>query len=125
MKNYWMMMKKMMENLQKECQLLTNSFFEVFKNRLVHLSFDIETGGEYCGIVQISYQKFQLTEHNNEISAEVEPVNFNKYVKPPSSAIWDTNMCRRVHGMHYEHENIRYADDINTVWNQFYEKFEI
>jgi len=43
----------------------------IFKNRLVYLSFDIETGGEYCGIVQISCQKFQLTEHNNEISAEV------------------------------------------------------
>ena len=82
----------MMQNLQKECQLLTNSFFEVFKNRLVYLSFDIETGGEYCGIVQISCQKSQLTEHNNEISAEVEPVTFNKYVKPPSNAIWDTNM---------------------------------
>jgi len=46
-----------METLQKECQLLTNSLFEVFKNRLVYLSFDIETGGEYCGTVQISCQK--------------------------------------------------------------------
>jgi len=93
----------------------------IFKNRLVYLSFDIETGGAYCGIVQISCQKFQLTEHNNEISAEVEPVTFNKYVKPPSDAIWDTKMCRRVHGLHPEHENIRDADDIATVWNQFYE----
>jgi len=40
----------------------------IFKSRLVYLSFDIETGGEYCGFVQISCQKFQLTEHNNEIS---------------------------------------------------------
>ena len=46
-------------------------------------------------------------------------------MKPPSDAIWDTNMCRRVHGLHCEHENIRVADDITTVWNQFYEKFEI
>ena len=76
------------------------------------------SGGEYCGIVQISCQKFQLTEHNNEISAEVEPVTFNKYVKPPSDAIWDTYMCRRVHGLHCEHEKIRDADDIATVWNQ-------
>ena len=51
----------------------------------------------------------------------MEPVTFNKYVKPPSDAIWDTNMCRRVHGLHCEHEKIRDADDIATVWNQFYE----
>jgi len=30
-------------------------------------------------------------------------------------------MCRRVHGLHPEHENIRDADDIATVWNQFCE----
>jgi len=63
----------------------------IFKNRIVYVSFDIETGGEYCGIVQISCQKFQLTEHNNEISAEVEPVTFNKYVKPPPDAIRDSS----------------------------------
>ena len=62
----------------------------IFKTRLVYLLFDIETGGEYCGIVQISCQRCQLTEHNNEIFAEVEHVTFNKYVKPPSDAIWDT-----------------------------------
>ena len=56
-------------------------------NGIVYFSFDIETGGEYCGIVQISCQKFQLTEHNSEISAEVEPVTFNSYVKPPPDAI--------------------------------------
>jgi len=71
-------------------------------------TFDVEAGGEYCGIVQISCQKFQLTEHNNEVSAEVEPIiTFNKYVKPPTDAIWDTKMCKRIHVLHLEHENIR------------------
>ena len=91
----------------------------IFKNRIVYVSFDIETGGEYCGIVQISCQKFQLTEHNNEISAEVEPVTFNKYVKPPPDAIWDTEMCKRVHKLHPDHEHIQDADDIVTVWKLF------
>ena len=30
-------------------------------------------------------------------------------------------MCRKVHGLHCEHKKIRDADDIATVWNQFYE----
>ena len=95
-----------MQNLQKECQLFTNSLFEVFKNRLVYLSVDIETGGEYCGTVQISCQKFQLTEHNNEISVEVEPVTFNTYVKSSPDAIKDTEMCRKIHSLNPDHENI-------------------
>jgi len=81
----------------------------------------VHVGCTYAQSLVISCQKFQLTEHNNEISAEVESATFNKYVKPPSDAIWDTNMCRRVHGLHCEHEKIRDADDIATVWNQFYE----
>ena len=96
----------------------------IFKNRPVYLWFDGEAGGEYCGIVQISCQKFQLTEHYNEISAEVDPVTFNNYLKPPSDAIWDTKICKRVH------ENILDADDITIALSPTFSfthtvKFEI
>lgn len=47
-------------------------------NKVVYFSFDIETGGEYCGIIQISCQKFQLTQHNSEFSVEKEARTFNK-----------------------------------------------
>ena len=95
--------------------LLNNYLF----HRVVYFSFNIETGGKYCGIVQISCQKFQLMKHNNEFSVEKEGFTFNKYVKPPPDAIWDENMCNRVHKLHKDDPRIESADDIATVWKQF------
>jgi hypothetical protein len=40
-------------------------------------------------------------------------------VKPPPDAIWDTEMCKRVHKLHPDHEHIQDADDIVTVWKLF------
>ena len=46
----------------------------VIKIKLVFISFDLETGGERCGMIQMSAQIFRI--QNNE--AEVEANVFNK-----------------------------------------------
>ncbi|GFH50229.1 predicted protein [Chaetoceros tenuissimus] len=57
------------------------------QEKLVYISFDIETGGEYCGIVQISAQIFRVTNHNSTFESNIEPEIFDEYVKPPDDAI--------------------------------------
>ncbi len=53
------------------------------KNKLVSISFDLETGGEIWGIIQMSAQIFRI--QNNE--AEVEVNVFNQYVNPGRDAV--------------------------------------
>ena len=50
---------------------------------LVFISVDLETGGERCGIIQMSAQIFRI--QNNE--AEVEINVFNEYVNPGLDAV--------------------------------------
>ena len=68
------------------------------QEKLVYISFDIETGGEYCGIVQISAQVFRISEHNSKHTSEIESHTFNRYVKPPDDAVWNERSCS-VHGL--------------------------
>ncbi len=42
-------------------------------------------------------------------------------MKSSPDAIKDAEMCRKVHSLNPDHENIQDADDIATVRNQFYE----
>jgi len=46
-------------SLQKENLLLTN---EVQQKKSVYISLDIETGGENCGLVQLSAQIFHMVQ---------------------------------------------------------------
>ena len=94
---------------------------ELFKQeKLVYISFDIETGGEYCGIVQISAQIFRVMNHNSTFESNIEPEIFDEYVKPPDDAIWDPRACD-VHGLSVDDERIVNADGILEVWNRFNE----
>jgi inhibitor of KinA sporulation pathway (predicted exonuclease) len=92
---------------------------ELFKQeKLVYISFDIETGGEYCGIVQISAQIFRVASHNSTFESNIESEVFDEYVKPPDDAIWDPR-CSDVHGLTPDDEKISKADSIVQVWERF------
>ena len=70
------------------------------KNKLVFVSFDLETGGERCGIIQMSAQIFRI--QNNE--AEVEVNVFNEYVSPGRDAVWNEKACAASYGLRRKYE---------------------
>ena len=68
-------------------------------------SFDLEHGGDHCGILQISAQIIWIRQENNVFVTEVEDEVFDKYVKPPSNAIWSEHAVS-THGFHRTHINM-------------------
>ena len=85
-------------------------------NKAVFLSLDLETGREYCGVVQLSVEAFRIVAGTNEVSREASC--FNKYVKPPDGAVWSQH-ATDVHGLHAEHNSIISAYLIAVVWQKF------
>jgi hypothetical protein len=76
-------------------------------NNLFFVSFDIETGGTYCGIVQISAKMFRLV--HDQSAQKPTPPPFNEYVNPGASAIWDP-ASSLIHGLTAESSEIQVAD---------------
>jgi hypothetical protein len=93
------------------------------ENDLVFVSFDIETGGTYCGIVQISAEMFHLV-HDPSAQKNTHPTlirletTFNEYVNPGASAIWDP-ACSQIHGLTAGSPEIQATDGIGMVWRRF------
>jgi len=87
-------------------------------DRAVFCSFVLEHGGEYCGIIQVSAQLFCI--NNFHANPKVEHISnkFNKYVRPPNSAIWDQNTTA-VHHLSSNSPQILSADPINQAWSDF------
>ena len=90
------------------------------KEKLVYVSFDIETAGESCGIVQVSAQIFRMVYRNGATESEIEEETFNKYVQPGKDAIWDEKACS-IHGLSKDDDRIVNADEIDVVWKKFCE----
>ena len=99
--------------------------------KLVFISFDIETGGEFCGILQLSAEisRIELLPKINakgivsstgdtasNIKREVE--TFNSFVNPGEGAIYGDHAVA-IHGLHASHPSIRNADEIHAVWQRF------
>jgi hypothetical protein len=90
------------------------------------LSFDIEHGGEYCGIVQLSAEfcTMKLREAKkgtNKDSLEDwgrHTDTFDAYVNPGDNAIWDESMTA-VHGLRRTDPRIVNAQPIRVVWENF------
>ena len=53
------------------------------------MRLDIETGGENCGIIQLSAQIIRLVQHNSKLTSDTERECFDEYVRPSNDAIWD------------------------------------
>ena len=99
-------------------------------NKLVFVSFDMETGGEFCGILQISAELVRIEvvpkitskgPSPNMDTAKVikrEGSVFNEFVRAEEGAIFNSH-ATAIHGLTAEHENIVNAAKIETVWDQF------
>ncbi len=97
---------------------LAHHYFD--QDKAVLCSFDIETGGEFCEILQISAQILCVTGINSKNpSTSLGPV-FNEYVKPPDDALWDPQ-CSRLHGLSANLPQIQTANKITLVWHHFCE----
>ena len=90
----------------------------VEEGKAVFISFDIETGGDDCGIVQISAECFVLDSTTSNGWGERLPNTFDSYVKPPPSAIWSDH-ATLVHGIHQGHPFIVDADSLGLFWGKF------
>jgi hypothetical protein len=84
---------------------------------------DIEIGGEYAGIVQLSAEivRMKLVTGQGVAQDQVKDVvrvaTFDRYVKPKCD-IWDQR-CIDIHQIHSEDECIVSAHNIDQVWLQF------
>mmetsp|Transcript_24332 Transcript_24332/g.48822 ORF Transcript_24332/g.48822 Transcript_24332/m.48822 type:complete len:140 (-) Transcript_24332:434-853(-) len=70
--------------------------YNIKSGKIAYISFDIETGGEECGIIQLSAQIFRLG--NNDTMETSNEDEFNKFVKPPEGAVWNSE-ATEVHGL--------------------------
>mmetsp|Transcript_18134 Transcript_18134/g.23505 ORF Transcript_18134/g.23505 Transcript_18134/m.23505 type:complete len:141 (+) Transcript_18134:297-719(+) len=70
-------------SLQKEKPLLTNGFQQ---EKLILISLDIETGGEICGLIQLSVKIFRMVQHNSKLTSEIEKECFGEYVRHSNDA---------------------------------------
>jgi len=85
------------------------------RDECVFISFDLEHGGDQCGITQLSAVLFRLgSKPNDPESIQV----FNEYVRPPKSAKWNP-ICIETTGLHAGHPSIVNADAVEQVWGRF------
>ncbi len=87
----------------------------IIQNKAVYCSMDIETGGEFCGLLQLSAQLFRISDKNQ---ATIVLEEFNEYIQPPNSAIWDPPTTA-VHGLSSSSPEISRAERITQVWSNF------
>lgn len=78
---------------------------------MIVISLDLETGGEECGVTQISAIAFRLD--GTSVGDD-----FDAYVKPPASAKWN-QISVNLTGLHANDQRIMQADPIETVWPKF------
>ena len=94
--------------------------FNLTNNKVVFLSLDLETGGEYCGIIQLSGQLFrQDPEDHQKKSFIIVDDTFNEYVAPPDGAFWNEEACRQSHGLSARSPEIQNGRPFITVWTNF------
>ena len=90
------------------------------------VSFDLETAGEFVGIVQISAEicrvevkptgKSYTKDKKGAVSRG--DLTFNEYVNPKSDMDWDPQTVR-THGLNPADPRIVSADEIDVVWERF------
>jgi hypothetical protein len=72
--------------------------FDLVDSNIVFLSLDLETGGEYYGIIQLSGQIFRhnLADPQQTTFLHVSE-KFNEYVRPPDGVFWNEEARRQSH----------------------------
>ena len=103
-----------------------HAYHYIDRGKAIFLSLDVETGGEYCGILQLSAEicrmiikqdgSSKLKDKATDIRRDTN--TFNKYVEPAEGAIF-AEACTRIHGLSESSPCIKNASDIDVVWSQF------
>jgi hypothetical protein len=111
--------------------------FKIMEKKLVFVSLDLETGGENCGIVQLSAEIARIELDQNEGNVRKDTLSnvvrdgtvfneqtnsggmaFNEYVNPGEDAEWAA-AATATHGLSAMDERITSARDIGEVWISF------
>ena len=103
----------------------------LINNKMACFPFDIETVGEYGGIVQISAEMIMMDLRQTGRSSTKDRLEdcyhhtdvFNSYVNPGDNAIWD-HATTAVHGLRRTDPRIVNAPPIHTAWSQFRSWFD-
>ena len=96
------------------------------RGEAVFLSLDVETGGEYCGILQLSAEICRMTikkhgrsETKDKATDIRQDTNtFNAYMIPAMGVTF-SEACTKIHGLTENSPSIQNASDIDVVWSQF------
>ncbi len=83
-------------------------------SKMVYVSFDVEAGGEYCEIIQMSANIFRMVNNVEDIESKL----FCGYVKPRDGTIW-SSFSTDAHGLNANSPGIKNAKGIEIVWNEF------
>ncbi len=86
------------------------------EQNVVYCSFDIETGGDKCGILQLSTQLFRIN-REGEMNTCTEDI-FDSYIKPPTGSVIDPKSTV-VHGLCMSSLELQNAPVIEVVWGNF------
>ena len=96
-------------NIQEDSEPEDEEEKRIRKTSLIHpivyggnglfIYFDLETGGDYCGIVQISAECFTIDPKADKGGGERLSNTFDAYVKPPNDAVW-SKFATNIHGLH-------------------------
>ena len=85
--------------------------------KTIWVSFHIETGGPWCGIIQLS-----AVFYDQDV---VLLGQFDQYVKPPQFAVFLPQACE-CHGInHRDDQRLKGAPQIEVVWNYFCEYVDV
>ena len=103
------------ERKERKHSLIHN---DVYNGKVIFISFDIETGGDDCGIVQLSAECFTVGSNVDEDCGKRLEPTFNSYVKPHEDAIW-SKYATEIHGLHQNHPSIIHANPLHLVWEKF------
>ena len=96
---------------KKGTSILNDSLLE---KKVIWISFDIETGGPRCGIIQLSAV---FMDQNGVVIG-----NFDSYCKPSAGAVFLQQACE-CHGIFSRKDDrLTMAPSISTVWNEFCKK---
>jgi len=74
-------------------------------NKIVFCPLDVETGGKFCGIIQLSAELFHFD--GNDVIRDNN--TFTQYINPPEGALWNEVASQTSHRLHANSPQILYA----------------
>ena len=104
------------EKERKKARRVSYAHDDIINKKIVYVHVDVEDGGPYCGLLQISVVV---------VNADFKVIDdFDRYIKPDENAVWNEEACRLSHGYTKDTPEIKNANSILEVWPEFVEFVE-